>query len=238
VVAIDNLDLEIHAGEIFALIGPNGAGKTTVVNLVTGLLPIDGGKIHFDGADITGRRPHKIAASGLVRTYQHGRLFDRLSVEENIMLGGYAGSGSSPWQAIVQNESFRQREAELRERAWRLIEDFNLTDDAQRTTKDLPYGHRRMVELARALVHRPKLVLMDEPAAGLNSREVVELSNIIHQLRDSGVTIFIIEHNMGMVMSLSTKISVLNFGKRIAVGAPSEIRSNPDVVRAYLGEVE
>jgi branched-chain amino acid transport system ATP-binding protein len=234
-LAVNQVDLAVPRGGILALIGPNGAGKSTTVNLLTGVLPPTTGEIRLEGRDVTNLPSHALAAAGLVRTFQNGRLFQRLSVLENVIVGagrrqtvGFAGS-------VLRLPRFRQEERVIRDSALGLLAELGLAQDADRSVHELPYGKQRKLEIARALMMKPKLLMLDEPAAGLNSGEVVDLIDFVAGLRAKGLSILLIEHNMGLVMKLADRITVLNFGKRIASGAPREIVENEAVIEAYLG---
>ncbi|OAF16438.1 ABC transporter ATP-binding protein [Bradyrhizobium centrolobii] len=221
--ALSDVDLSVGEGEFVAVIGPNGAGKSTLLNVLTGLVLPDGGRVLLDGWDMTRAATHKRVRGGLGRTFQHGRPFARLSVLENVMTGAAIQSGRS--------------ELDLRERAMAVLDQMGLAADAQAPIESLSYGHRRMVEMCRALACEPRVLLLDEPAAGLNSAEVDQLVDRLTELRGKHrIAIVLIEHNMGMVMRLAERIMVLNFGCKIAEGTPSEIQSDPAVLSAYLGE--
>jgi len=234
-VAIDNLDLDISRGTVHALIGPNGAGKSTAVNLLSGELKPSSGTIRLDGAELTRRPPHAVAKAGIARTFQNGRLFGRLSVVENVLIGADSRERSSLLAAVARTRTFRTEEAQMRTEAMSLLAKLEMTADADRPVSTLSYGKQRRLEIARALILRPKVLLLDEPAAGLNSGEVDALIDLIGELRHDGLTILLIEHNMGLVMRLADRISVLNFGKKIAEGTAQEISESEPVIEAYLG---
>lgn len=232
--AVSDVSFAIEPGQIFALIGPNGAGKTTAVNMISCLLPLSTGQILFDDKDITGLPAWKVTQSGLSRIYQSGRLFERLSVLENVYVGGIARKGESLLGSVFRTSDRHQRP--IHDKAMELLEEFGLAQFADRPINSLSYGQRRMVEFARALMPEPKLILLDEPAAGLNLGEIEYLIERIGRVRERGIAALLIEHNMGLVMRLADRIAVLNFGQKIAEGTPAEVRTNPAVLSAYLGE--
>ena len=233
--AVSALDLDLPQGTLLALIGPNGAGKSTTVNLLAGVLAPSTGRITLGTQDLTGRPAHAVARAGLVRTFQNGRLFTRLSVLENVLVGADTRYRSGFWGAVLRSPASRAEQRAQRERALELLAELGLAGDAQREVRELPYGKQRKIEIARALILQPQVLMLDEPAAGLNSGEVEELIAYVSGLRAKGLSILLIEHNMGLVMRLADRIAVLNFGQLIADGAPAEVRANEAVIEAYLG---
>lgn len=234
-LAVSNVDLDISRGGVLALIGPNGAGKSTTVNLLSGVQVPNQGSVKLEGRELTGLSPSAVARAGLVRTFQNGRLFSRLTVVENVMAGADGRSQTNLFDALLRTPRFRVEEKQIRARAMDLLVELNLSGDADRRVGELPYGKQRKLEIARALILEPKVLLLDEPAAGLNSGEVEELIAYVTLLRGRGLSILLIEHNMGLVMRLADKVAVLNFGQMIATGTPAEVRANEQVLEAYLG---
>jgi branched-chain amino acid transport system permease protein len=235
-VAIDDLALTVRRGTVHALIGPNGSGKSTFINLVTGVYKPTAGSIRFEGAEIAAQKPWRIAEAGVVRTFQNLRLFKSLSVEDNVLVGCRADVEAG-WMGVFLNScAARAEEAELRRRAGEALRFVGLYHLRHRPISHLPHEQQRLVEIARAYAMRPKLVLLDEPAAGMNPVEVERLVRIIARLRELGLTILMIEHNMPLVMRVADRMTVLNYGHKIAEGLPSEVRGNAEVIKAYLGE--
>lgn len=230
--ALAEVDLTVESQTLLAVIGPNGAGKSTLLNALTGLYRPSAGRVLFDGRDITGERPDVIVRGGVGRIFQNGKLFKRLSVLENVMLG----AAIAPVLTGVSAARRGHAETQLRDAAMHMLERLGLAALASRTIESLSYGNRRLVEMAKVLAGRPRLLLLDEPAAGLNLGEVEALMDRLRQLRaDHDLTIVLIEHNMGMVMRLAERVVVLNFGKKLTEGTPAEVQSNPIVLEAYLG---
>lgn len=238
VVAVDGVSFGVGEGEIVGLIGPNGAGKTTVINLLTGLLKPSGGSITFDGTRLDLLPAHRIARAGVARTYQNVRLFRGLSALDNVIVGTHGHTSASFAARLVFSPAVRREEEAAREQARGLLARVNLAPRAGSRATSLPYGEQRRLEIARALASRPRLLLLDEPAAGMNPAEMDQLIALIRSLRDEGQTILLIEHNMQVVMGVCDRIVVLSFGKKIAEGTPGEISANKDVIAAYLGDEE
>lgn len=234
--AISELNISVAQGGTIAVIGPNGAGKTTFFNLLTGLLKPTSGEIKFCGQNITGRSPESVAALGIARTFQLTRLFRELTVLENVMVGFHLSAKSSFLSVVSGTRESRREEEAWRVNALELLKSLELEGAADKIASNLPYGQQRIVEIARALATRPKLLLLDEPAAGLNSHETVVLSQTIKKIEESGITILLVEHDVKMVMAVSRHIFVLNYGQNLAEGSPQDIRRNPEVIKAYLGK--
>lgn len=236
-VAVNEVSFAINKGDLFGLIGPNGAGKTTCFNLITGVYKPTSGSIHFNGRSIAGTMPNRIAKLGIARTFQNIRLFKALSVLENVVVGGFLRHHTSLFSALGYFPGAIRETKQLRDEAMRLLEIVDLTHVANVRSADLSYGMQRRLEIARAMATRPQLLLLDEPAAGMNPQEKEELNAMVRKIRDEHeMTILLIEHDMRFVMSLCERIVVLDHGEEIAQGPPQEIRNDPKVIAAYLGE--
>lgn len=235
--AVKDFSIELQAGELVGLIGPNGAGKTTVFNMVTGFLTPTSGQVRWQGEEITGFPVHKVTAQGIARTFQNIRLFTDLTVLENVMISFHRRIRTFFWEAMLGFPTYRREEKRIRESAMAFLQELGLAHLAKEKAGGLAYGQQRRLEIARALATRPKLLLLDEPAAGMNPQETNELAVLVRELRNKyALTIFLIEHDMKFVMGLCERIKVLDYGITIAEGTPAEIQSNPAVIKAYLGE--
>jgi len=236
--AVRGVSFDVEQGMIKALIGPNGAGKTTLFNLVSGFVLPDAGEVLFDGRPIRGVPPHRVAALGLSRTFQNIKLFAGMTALENVMVGRHVRSRSGFLASMFHLPSTWREEAELRERSVELMDFLGIAALADSEATSLAYGQQRAVELARALASEPRMVLLDEPAAGLNMRETAELARLIGRIRDRGVTVLLVEHDMSLVMDISDEVVVLSYGEKIAEADPGTVQKDPQVIRIYLGEEE
>ena len=235
--AVDDFSITIEKGQLYGLIGPNGAGKTTIFNLLTGVYKPDGGRILLDGKDITGHKAIQINQAGIARTFQNIRLFKELSVLDNVKVGLHNHHKYSTLSGILRLPSYYKVEKEMDERAMELLKVFDLDKEFDYKASNLPYGKQRKLEISRALATEPKLLLLDEPAAGMNPNETAELMKTIRFVRDHfDMTVLLIEHDMKLVSGICERLTVLNFGHMLAEGPTSEVLSNPEVIKAYLGE--
>ena len=234
--AVDHVNMELRKGEIVGIIGPNGAGKTTFFNIITGLYTPTEGHVYFHDKEITGLKPHLITSLGLTRTFQNIRLFQSMTALENVMVGMYCREKDTFLRSIFSLPSHHRAERETEQKALELLELTGLAQYRYEYASSLPYGLQRRLEIARAIASNPEIVMLDEPASGMNEQETADLTTFIKQLQDLGYTLLLIEHDMRLVMSITERICVLNYGEMIATGTPEEIRSNPDVIEAYLGK--
>lgn len=234
--AVQKVDLTVDTNRIVSVIGPNGAGKTTFFNCLSGIYRADGGSIMLAGRDITGRPPHQVARLGMSRTFQNIRLFPEMTVLENVMVAQFMHRSLSPWQLLLHTAHFRKEEKQNSDEAFEFLEFVGLDRYAQTISSNLAYGLQRRLEIARALATRPRLLLLDEPAAGMNPQETVEMVHLISRIREKGLAILLIEHHMKVVMTISDEILVLDHGVPIAHGTPEAVRNDPQVIKAYLGE--
>jgi branched-chain amino acid transport system ATP-binding protein len=235
VVAVDNLSLSFNKGEVTSLIGPNGAGKTTVFNLITGFLKPTSGKINFNGTELNHKKPHVIAAMGIGRTFQNVQVFPNMTVLENVMVGRHLRSRSGMIFSSILPPMLRREENRIRNSAKERLALLGMDQYAGLPAGSLPLGNQRMLEIARALALEPALLFLDEPASGLNARETMVMGELIRKIKSMNITVVLVEHDMELVMDISDKVAVINFGKLIAEGTPKEIQLNPDVINAYLG---
>ncbi len=233
--ALDSVSLHIEEGEILGMIGPNGAGKTTAFNVITGVYQPTSGEVRFEGQPLAGLKKHAITKRGIARTFQNIRLFNSMTALENVLVGADANHSSGVLSALFRTAKYRREEDDGHERGMELLEFMGLTSRADELAENLSYGDQRRLEIARAMATGPKLLCLDEPAAGFNPQEKAQLMELIRRVRDRGYTVLLIEHDMRLVMGVTDRIVVLEFGKKIAEGTPAEIRDNPAVIAAYLG---
>ena len=234
--AVSGFELSVDTGHLYGLIGPNGAGKTTAFNMLTGMYVPSEGNITLDGVDITGKSPEYISKAGVARTFQNIRLFSKMSVLDNVKVGMHNRVSYNMWHGVLRDRVFREKEREMNRRAHELLDVFGIADKADYVASQLPYGEQRKLEICRALASEPKLLLLDEPAAGMNPNETLELRETVRKVRDDfGIAILLIEHDMKFVMGICEDITVLEYGKIIAHGDPESVSNDPRVIAAYLG---
>lgn len=235
IAALTDVSLTIQRGEIYALIGPNGAGKTSLFNVITGIYAPDNGSILFNGGKVTGKKPHEMAKSGVARTFQNIRLFHSMTALENVMVGRHCRTFSGVIGAVLQHPQAKAEEVAIKHRARELLDYVGIAKHINTVARNMSYGDQRRLEIARALATEPQLLALDEPAAGMNHTETNSLEDLFRKIRADGVTILLIEHDVKLIMGLCDRLSVLNFGKKIAEGTPEFVKNHPEVIEAYLG---